>query len=70
MLRVIVRLTDKAREWLSKHGFDPKFGARPMQRLIHQKIKQPLAKEILFGKLTKGGNAKVGVRKDKLFLDY
>ena len=68
--RVIVKLTPKAREWLAKNGFDPKYGARPMQRLIHQKIKQPLAKEILFGKLTKGGNAKVVVKDDALALEF
>ena len=67
--RVIVKLTPKAREWLAKNGFDAKYGARPMQRLIHQKIKQPLAKEILFGKLTDGGNAKVVVKSDELKID-
>lgn len=64
--RVIVKLTDPAREWLAEKGFDSKYGARPMQRLIHQKIKQPLAKEILFGKLTDGGSAKVAVKGGEL----
>ena len=68
--RVIVKLTPKAREWLAKNGFDQRYGARPMQRLIHQKIKQPLAKEILFGKLTEGGNAKVVVKNDQLALEF
>ncbi len=68
--RVIVKLTDPAREWLAKHGFDPKFGARPMQRLIHRKIKQPLAKEILFGKLTEGGSATAAVKEGELVLKF
>ncbi|MFV0389900.1 MAG: ATP-dependent Clp protease ATP-binding subunit ClpA [Pyrinomonadaceae bacterium] len=57
--RVVVKLHDSAREWLAANGFDAKYGARPMQRLIHQKIKQPLAREILFGKLSDGGSVAV-----------
>lgn len=57
--RVNVVLSDEAREWLAKHGFDSRYGARPMSRLIHDKIKQPLANEILFGKLTNGGTVRV-----------
>ncbi|MCC6452865.1 MAG: AAA family ATPase, partial [Acidobacteria bacterium] len=57
--RVNVVLGDEAREWLAKHGFDSRYGARPMSRLIHEKIKQPLANEILFGKLTNGGTVRV-----------
>lgn len=59
--RVLVRLEDDAREWLAKHGFDARFGARPMSRLIHDKIKQPLANEILFGKLVSGGSVSVSI---------
>ncbi|MEO6655057.1 MAG: ATP-dependent Clp protease ATP-binding subunit ClpA, partial [Pyrinomonadaceae bacterium] len=55
--RVLVKLTEEAREWLAINGFDARYGARPMSRLIHEKIKQPLANEILFGKLTEGGSA-------------
>ena len=57
--RVNVVLSEDAREWLAKHGFDSRYGARPMSRLIHDKIKQPLANEILFGKLTNGGTVRV-----------
>ncbi len=57
--RVLVRLTDEAREWLAANGFDARYGARPMSRLIHDKIKQPLANEILFGKLANGGSVLV-----------
>lgn len=68
--RVLVKLTDGAREWLAKNGFDPKYGARPMQRLIHDKIKQPLASEILFGKLADGGSAGVDEKDGALILDF
>jgi ATP-dependent Clp protease ATP-binding subunit ClpA len=66
--RVIVKLTEEAREWLAKNGFDARYGARPMSRLIHDRIKQPLASEILFGKLTNGGSALAEVKDDKLHL--
>jgi len=67
--RVNVVLSEDAREWLAKHGFDPRFGARPMSRLIHDKIKQPLANEILFGKLANGGTVQVAAGEDGLSLD-
>jgi ATP-dependent Clp protease ATP-binding subunit ClpA len=67
--RVLVKLTDAASEWLAKHGFDPKFGARPMQRLIHDKIKQPLASEILFGKLAEGGSVEVDADEKELLMN-
>ena len=51
------------------HGFDSRYGARPMARLIHEKIKQPLAQEILFGKLAGGGSAQVTVADDELKLN-
>ncbi len=68
--RVLVKLTSAAREWLAINGFDPKYGARPMQRLIHEKIKQPLAHEILFGKLSEGGSAGVDEKDGALVLDF
>jgi ATP-dependent Clp protease ATP-binding subunit ClpA len=68
--RVLVKLTDDAREWLAKNGFDARYGARPMSRLIHEKIKQPLANEILFGKLTSGGSVLVDVADDELRLRF
>jgi ATP-dependent Clp protease ATP-binding subunit ClpA len=67
--RVLVKLTDAAREWLAKNGFDARYGARPMSRLIHEKIKQPLANEILFGKLLNGGSVEVDEDKDGLVLN-
>jgi len=68
--RVIIKLSNDAREWLAKNGFDARYGARPMARLIHEKIKQPLANEILFGKLANGGNASVEVKDENLSLNY
>src|SRR5260221_8815124 len=68
--RVLVKLTEEAREWLAKNGFDSRYGARPMSRLIHDKIKQPLATEILFGKLAQGGSTLVEVSDDKLELTF
>ncbi|MBA3770858.1 MAG: ATP-dependent Clp protease ATP-binding subunit ClpA, partial [Blastocatellia bacterium] len=69
--RVLVQLTEGAREWLGKNGFDSRYGARPMSRLIHEKIKQPLAHEILFGKLTDGGSVTGDVtEEDVLMLNY
>lgn len=49
----------EAKTWLAEHGFDPKMGARPMARIISENIKKPLADEILFGKLSKGGKVRV-----------
>ena len=57
--RVTIQLTPAARRWLAEHGYDDKFGARPMARLIQQEIKRPLADEILFGKLKDGGRVEV-----------
>lgn len=68
--KVLVTLTDGAREWLARNGFDPKFGARPMARLIHEKIKQPLANEILFGKLETGGSVTVDATDGNLMLKF
>jgi len=68
--RVIVKLSEPAREWLAANGFDSRYGARPMSRLIHDKIKQPLANEILFGVLTHGGSVEVTTEGDELKLNF
>ena len=52
---VFLHVTDQARTWLAENGYDPKMGARPMDRLIQEKLKKPLADEVLFGQLTEGG---------------
>ncbi len=68
--KVTVSLTDAARAWLAAHGFDDRFGARPMARLIQNEIAKPLAEEILFGRLKGGGAATVDARDDKLVFGY
>ena len=61
---VQLHVDDAAREWLGRHGYDPKMGARPMARLIQEQIKRPLAEELLFGKLSEGGHAFVTAGSD------
>jgi ATP-dependent Clp protease ATP-binding subunit ClpA len=53
--KVTLEVDDEAREWLARHGYDEKMGARPMQRLIQERIKRQLAEDVLFGALSKGG---------------
>ncbi len=59
---VHIQLDDAARAWLTERGYDKLYGARPMGRLIQEKIKQPLAEELLFGKLVHGGEVKVRLK--------
>ncbi|WP_149193508.1 ATP-dependent Clp protease ATP-binding subunit ClpA [Luteimonas suaedae] len=66
---VAVNATPAAREWLARHGFDPQMGARPMARIIQDRIKRPLADELLFGKLVGGGRVNVDVKDDDLFVE-
>jgi ATP-dependent Clp protease ATP-binding subunit ClpA len=56
---ITINVTQQARDWLAKNGYDPKMGARPFERLFEEKIKKALSKEILFGKLKDGGRANV-----------
>ncbi len=65
---VSIELTRAAAEWLADKGYDDKMGARPLGRVIQEHIKKPLAEELLFGKLTKGGLVKVGIKKGELDL--
>ncbi len=58
---VTIELTKEATEWIANKGYDEKFGARPLGRVIQEHIKKPLAEELLFGKLSSGGIVKVGV---------
>src|SRR5512144_424455 len=59
---VHIDLDDEARAWLVERGYDKLYGARPMARLVQEKIKQPLAEELLFGKLVNGGEVKVRIK--------
>jgi ATP-dependent Clp protease ATP-binding subunit ClpA len=63
---VHIKLDDAAKEWLTTKGYDKLYGARPMGRLIQEKIKQPLAEELLFGKLVNGGEVLVRMKDGEL----
>ncbi|MEN8874674.1 MAG: ATP-dependent Clp protease ATP-binding subunit ClpA [Pacificibacter sp.] len=67
---VHIELTRAAAEWLGDKGYDSKMGARPLGRVIQEHIKKPLAEELLFGKLAKGGLVKVGVKNGALDLRF
>ena len=67
---VVIELTDPVREWLARKGYDQKFGARPLGRVIQEHIKKALAEELLFGKLAKGGLVRVKLKDKKLIFDY
>ena len=64
--QVNLHVDDAARQWFAKHGYDENMGARPMARLISDKIRRPLANEILFGKLMQGGDVYVSLKNDEL----
>ena len=66
--KVVIDVDDPARQWLAKHGYDKIMGARPMARLIQDKIKKPLAEELLFGKLLHGGHVIVSAE-DELSIE-
>ncbi|PWS35029.1 ATP-dependent Clp protease ATP-binding subunit ClpA [Falsiroseomonas bella] len=67
---VTIELSSAAREWLAEKGYDPLYGARPLARVIQEHIKKPLAEELLFGRLAKGGAVKVGLKDGTLGFDY
>ncbi len=66
---VTIELTPEAAEWLGEKGYDDKMGARPLGRVIQEHIKKPLAEELLFGKLAKGGTVRVGVKDGAIDLE-
>jgi ATP-dependent Clp protease ATP-binding subunit ClpA len=63
---VTIELSSAAKEWLAERGYDRLYGARPLARIIQEYIKKPLAEELLFGKLVKGGSVKVTMKDGKL----
>ncbi len=67
---VTIELTDSARSWLAEKGYDPLYGARPLARVIQEHIKKPLAEELLFGKLAKGGAVRVGLDEETKTLTF
>ncbi|MDU0111903.1 ATP-dependent Clp protease ATP-binding subunit ClpA [Psychrosphaera aquimarina] len=68
--QVELEISEPAMKWLGEKGYDKTMGARPMARLIQDKLRKPLANEVLFGKLVSGGLVKVGVKKDELSFTY
>jgi ATP-dependent Clp protease ATP-binding subunit ClpA len=66
---VSLSATPAARDWLAQHGFDPLMGARPMARLLQDKVKRPLADELLFGKLIGGGRVSIDVKDGELVVE-
>lgn len=67
---ITISLSDAALGWLAEKGYDKAMGARPLSRLIAEKIKKPLAEEVLFGKLIKGGSIKIGLNGDELTFTF
>jgi ATP-dependent Clp protease ATP-binding subunit ClpA len=68
--KVTISLSSEARTWLAKNGHDPRYGARPLSRLIQTEIKDVLSDEILFGRLEKGGSVLIEVENSKLTFNY
>src|SRR5579863_4062623 len=67
---VTIEATEPALDWLAKNGFDELYGARPLARTIQEQIKKPLADDILFGRLSKGGHVKVVLKDGKLAFEF
>ena len=67
---VTIDMTDKARAWIGEKGYDKHYGARPLGRMIQEHIKKPLAEELLFGTLVKGGLVKIGLKNGQLTFKY
>ena len=65
---VRIKIDKEATNWLITKGFDPKMGARPLQRVIDKEIKRPLAKQLLFGDLTNGGWVTISIQDDSIAL--
>jgi ATP-dependent Clp protease ATP-binding subunit ClpA len=68
--KVVLTTTAAAKKWLAEHGYEPRFGARPLARLIESEIARTLADEVLFGRLTKGGRVTVDLEGDLLSFSY
>ena len=66
--KITLDIAFSAKEWLIKKGFDDKNGARPLARVIQEHIKKPLAEEMLFGQLTKGGRVRISAKDGKLLV--
>jgi ATP-dependent Clp protease ATP-binding subunit ClpA len=67
---VTIEMSSAAKEWLAERGYDRLYGARPLARVIQEHIKKPLAEELLFGRLARGGAVKVTMKDGKLDFEY
>lgn len=67
---ISIFVSDEVRNWVATKGYDSKYGARPIQRFIQEKIKRPLVDEVLFGKLEKGGHVNVTMEKEEVKFDF
>ncbi len=67
---VTIETSDEAADWLAKNGFDELYGARPLARVIQEHIKKPLADDILFGRLSRGGHVKVVLKDGKIAFEF
>jgi ATP-dependent Clp protease ATP-binding subunit ClpA len=68
--KTLLDFDEAAIEWLAVKGYDEAYGARPIRRLVEEKVKQPLADELLFGEMSRGGTIKVTVKDDKLDFEF
>jgi ATP-dependent Clp protease ATP-binding subunit ClpA len=68
--QVNIELSADAADWLARKGYDQQMGARPLARIIQEHVKKPLAEEVLFGKLTKGGTVRILLKGDDLHFEY
>jgi ATP-dependent Clp protease ATP-binding subunit ClpA len=65
---ITVNVTDKAKKWLAKQGYDPNFGARPLKRIIQTSILDPLSLKIISGEIKEGANVAIDVKGEKLVI--
>ncbi len=68
--KIEIQVEASAKAWIAERGYDVKMGARPMERIIQEYIKKPLAEEILFGRLENGGKVSVRANEDQLEIEY
>jgi ATP-dependent Clp protease ATP-binding subunit ClpA len=67
---VTITVTKKCKQWLADEGYSPEFGAREIARIVQNKLKTPFVDEVLFGKLAKGGKAKIDVKKNQIVIEF
>ena len=68
--QINIELSSDAADWLARKGYDQQMGARPLARIIQEHVKKPLAEEVLFGKLSKGGTVRILLKGDELDFEY